>query len=266
MNINNVKLVYFSPTGTNKAVLESIAQGLVVDNVDHVDFTYSDALEYEQLEFENDVVILAAPVYAGRIPLTAVERFKAIKANNSLAIVVVVYGNRAFDDALLELKDLADSVGFNVIAGGAYIGEHSFASEELPIANYRPDSADLRKAVSFGQKIKDKIQSLKTSSDVDEFAVPGNHPYKERPPAKNISPVSNDNCKGCGLCVDLCPTGAISIDGKAVSDNELCILCSACIKGCPTSARHWESEGMLATAQRLHDNCSERREPEVFGV
>lgn len=266
MNINNVKLVYFSPTGTNKAVLESIAQGLAVDTVDHVNLTYSDALEYENLQFDNDVVLLAAPVYAGRIPLTAIERFKEIKANNSSAVVVVVYGNRAFDDALLELKELADSVGFNVIAGGAFIGEHSFATDELPIANFRPDADDLIEAVTFGQKVRNKIDCLDSLNSVAEFAIPGNHPYKERPPAKNISPVSNGNCKGCGLCVDLCPTGAIFIDGKAVSDSELCILCSACIKGCPTAARQWENEGMLATARRLNENCSERREPEVFGV
>ncbi len=266
MNINNVKLVYFSPTGTNKAVLESIAQGLAVDDVEHVNLTYCDSLEYENLEFENNVVVLAAPVYAGRIPQTAIERFKEIKAKNSLAIVVVVYGNRAFDDALLELKDLAENVGFNVIAGGAFIGEHSFATDELPIANLRPDADDLGEAVKFGQKVKEKIESLDMLSSVAEFSVPGNHPYKERSPAKNISPVSNDNCKGCGLCVDLCPTGAISIDGKAVSDGELCILCSACIKGCPTDARQWEDEGMLAIARRLNENCSERRVPEIFGV
>ncbi|MCE0495964.1 EFR1 family ferrodoxin [Vibrio salinus] len=266
MNINNVKLVYFSPTGTNEAILKSIAGGLAVDDVETVNLTRESSLEHETLEFNEDVVILAAPVYAGRIPLTAIERFMKIKANHSLAIVVVVYGNRAYDDALLELKDLAVDVGFRVIAGAAFIGEHSFSSGEFPVADNRPDDQDIREAINFGYRIKEKILTLDTIRDAKEFEVPGHYPYQERSPSMHISPVSNENCEGCGLCVELCPTSAIYIDDVAISDSEMCILCSACIKGCPEKARFWESDNILEKARYLTENCSERKEPEVFGL
>ncbi len=49
--------------------------------------------------------------------------------------------------------------------------------------------------------------------------------------------VDPQKCTGCGLCVDACPTEAISIvDGLAVIDEDLCTECGLCIDECPTEA------------------------------
>jgi len=47
------------------------------------------------------------PVYAGRVPALAVERLKGIKTSGVKCVIVAVYGNRAYEDALVEMQDVA---------------------------------------------------------------------------------------------------------------------------------------------------------------
>ncbi len=47
----------------------------------------------------------------------------------------------------------------------------------------------------------------------------------------------NDSCIGCGLCVDLCITQAISLNSlKAEINSMYCCGCRVCEKACPTDA------------------------------
>jgi ferredoxin len=140
-------------------------------------------------------------------------------------------GNREFEDALLELKNLAIELGFNPIAGGAFIGEHSFASEAVPIANGRPDSLDIQRAMVFGSKIKAKVMGLPSPDAQEELDVPGSFPY-EASGARSmaVSPITLENtCTLCGTCSGVCPTAAISINGSVATKVEFCIRCCACI-------------------------------------
>ena len=45
-------------------------------------------------------------------------------------------------------------------------------------------------------------------------------------------------CRGCGLCVEKCPAGALGFDarGAVVWDSEKCVGCDSCIKLCPHDA------------------------------
>jgi hypothetical protein len=128
MFISHVKLVFFSPTNTTQNVLEAIARGTGIDDVEHINLTPPDIVTQRFDEFTDELVILGAPVYGGRLPKEAVKRLSLLKGNNTPAVVVVLYGNREYEDALLELKNLAVHLGFIPIAGGAFIGEHSFTT------------------------------------------------------------------------------------------------------------------------------------------
>ncbi len=150
MEINQVKLIYFSPTGTTQTVLESIAQGIAVEDVEHINLTLPEGAQQTIPPFLDELVIVGAPVYGGRLPVDAIERLKQLKGSNTPAVLIVLYGNLEFEDTLMELKNLALELGFNPIAAGAFIGEHSFATEDVPIANGRPDSLDGQKAIEFG--------------------------------------------------------------------------------------------------------------------
>ena len=268
MEVKQVKLIYFSPTGTTQKVLESIAEGIAVEDVEHINLTLPEGGRQTIPPFSDELIIIGAPVYGGRLPADVIDRLRQLNANNTLAILIVVYGNREFEDALLELKNHTIELGFIPVAGGAFIGEHSFATEEIPIANGRPDNLDVQKAIAFGVKVKDKIAALQSPDAQMDFKIPGNFPYKaDGVRAMAVAPVTQeDTCTTCGTCASVCPTAAISIDGSVATEIELCIRCCACIKNCPEEARVMEDEMWKKIANWLNENCSARKEPQLFGV
>jgi len=268
MEVKQIKLVYFSPTGTSRSVLESIARGITAETVEHIDLTLPRKARQAIALFADELVILGAPVYGGRLPADAIERFKQLKAGNTLAVLVVLYGNREYEDALMELKKLALGLGFNPVAAAAFIGEHSFATEDVPIANGRPDSHDLQKAMAFGARVREKVTSLTSSGSLMDFEIPGRFPYEAagaRP--MTVSPVTKeDTCTLCGTCAEVCPTAAISVGEAVTTEIENCIRCCACIKNCPEGARVMPDGMWKDIANWLNENCSVRKEPQMFGI
>src|ERR1700690_2267706 len=113
MKIDSTKLIYFSPTQTTRKVVENIAQGIQIVPVEHVDLTLPPAGMRERVEMHDELAIIGSPVYAGRLPVDVISRFRHLKGNATPAVIVVVYGNRAYEDALLELRDLALELGSN---------------------------------------------------------------------------------------------------------------------------------------------------------
>ncbi|WP_421903243.1 4Fe-4S binding protein [Maridesulfovibrio sp.] len=260
MSCNKLKVICFSPTRTTRRILDAIAEGVGSEHLEIIDVTRADRVPEACDCADNDLVIIGAPVYSGRIPLTAVERFKALKSSGTPVVPVVVYGNRAYEDALIELTDLATEAGFSPVAGAAFIGEHSFSTDKTPIAVSRPDEDDLGKARDFGKSIAAKLAEGTLSS----VEVPGDRPYKDRSPKASASPISNDNCQLCGACERVCPTAAISVGSLVETDPDKCIFCCACVKVCAFEARKLEVPRLLEVSQWLSDNFSARREPEVF--
>ena len=159
MKIQSLKLVYFSPTGTTKAVVQGIARGIDQSNVELIDITLPDARKQSLQTSEHDLLIIGVPVYMGRVPALCTEWLHAVNAHNTPVVCVVVYGNRAYEDALIELKDTLTQCGCKPIAGAACIGKHSFANDEPPTASDRPDAGDLHHAESFGRKIQEKLNT-----------------------------------------------------------------------------------------------------------
>lgn len=260
--MNKINQIYFSPTNTTKTILDAIIDGFKpIENI-ITDITPCK----ENYTFpESDLVVIGIPVYAGRLPEIVLSRLENLKGNNTPAVIIAVYGNRHFDDALLELSDIMTSKGFKVFAAGTFIGEHSFSSEIYPIAAHRPDDSDLEKAINFGKDLKQLLSNDITLTKT--LIIPGNNPYKDAPGKNSVAPVTNsDLCNKCMACIDVCPTNAIPNDNPLISDGKKCILCSACIKVCTQKARIFEAEGVVNSTIKLNKLFSERREPELLTV
>ena len=155
--------------------------------------------------------------------------------------------------------------GFKPIAGGAFLGEHSYSSEETPLAAGRPDGQDIDIARDLGQKIALKIKEIEKPSDITELTVPGNIPYRERVHHDHIPPeTDNKYCMKCQACVGACPTAAVTFNGEVITDADSCILCCACVKYCPTGARQLHNPMINRIRGWLSETCKERKEPELF--
>lgn len=265
MSFSSLKLAYFSPTGTTKKILEGIAQGIGIEPVEHLNLTSPDAAEKPLGTFTDELVVIGAPVYAGRLPVDVIKRFSRLRAHGTRAVLVVVYGNREYEDALLELTDLSKELGFIPIAAAAFIGEHSYSTRDVPIAAGRPDEKDLKSAVAFGLAIKQRLSDPGWSDAQLSLKVPGNFPYKDRmPPVDGAARTLADICTICGACAEVCPTAAITVDATVETDPRLCIKCCACVRECPTNARVMEVPHVKKMAAWLHEHCCQRKEPEVF--
>jgi ferredoxin len=261
LNLNNAKLVYFSPSGTGKKTINEIAKGIGLDT-ETIDLTPPDASQNSYKLGKDELAIIAVPVYGGRVPLTALDRLGVVKGDATPAVLVVVYGNRAYEDALLELNKKTKELGFKTIAGAAFIGQHSFDTVETPIATGRPDSKDLMKAHAFGVKVSEKIKSM---DEIHEIDVPGNYPYRERGIRAPMSPETDETiCILCGMCAKVCPIGCVEMSDVVETQKERCIACTTCVQRCPTGARCWKHEGILGAAKWLSSEHGDRKEPEIF--
>jgi ferredoxin len=266
VKIRTVRLAYFSPTKTTKAILEAIAEHMRVNVVERIDLTFPEADRRDFPEMvEDGLLVVGAPVYAGRIPEIAVRRFQRLKSNGNPAVLVVLYGNREYEDALLELSDLATAAGFIPVAGGAFIGEHSFSTGCIPLAKGRPDAADIRRAQEFGASIDQYLQNVQSLRDIRSLKLPGSRPFREHVSLPKTSPVTeNNSCTACGTCASACPTGAISIHETSSTNVETCILCCACVKVCPENARAFKDPFIGKIIEWLHVQTAIRKEPEMF--
>lgn len=213
----------------------------------------------------SELLVVAVPVYVGRVPGLLHEWLCAVQADGTPAVCVVVYGNRDFEDALLELRDTVQACGGVPIACAAFVGEHSFSSSETPIAVARPDAADLQQARSFGRRVEQTLRSISSVDRVGEIRVPGRYPYRELEDPLSVDFIDiDDGCLQCGVCAESCPVGAIAFEDSSLRDKEKCVLCCACIKHCPEGARTMRAGTVKDIAVRVSQGCQERRDPVFF--
>lgn len=300
-----VRAMYFSGTNTTAKVTAGIAyklwqeldktenkinvSGETDDPINYVkaaniNFTPKKARDKAYAFDANDIVVFGTPVIAGRVPNVLLKFLDTLEGGGAMAVPVVLYGNRDFDDALIELRNILEDKGFNTIAGAAFIGEHSF-SETL--AAGRPDSEDMKIANQFACDVADKVLWLvkESEGDNDKLAaaleqtcpveVDGQEPlrpyYKPRDRKgehinilKVIPKLDASKCTGCGMCVPVCPMASIKETAPGVVDG-ICIKCCGCVKKCPENALYFDDAGYLYHKEELEAMYGEvRKEPVLF--
>jgi Fe-S-cluster-containing hydrogenase component 2 len=252
-----VSQIVFSPTGGTGKVAEVITQawGMPVTKID-----LSNAeTDYSSFRLEKeDIAIIAVPSYGGRVPSLAAQRISNIHGNHTPCVIVCVYGNRAYEDTLIELNDVVEKSGFKVTAAIAAIAEHSIMHQ---YAAGRPDTKDRSELSSFVKKVLEKINS--DSAKFPTLQIPGNRPYKKAGGA-GLVPKAGNECTNCGLCAKQCPAQAISKENLKVADSKKCISCMRCVVQCPHSARKVNGVMVSVAALAIKKACSVRKGNELY--
>ena len=263
MDFRKITALYYSPTHTSARICYGVAGGLNSQGLALADREITHENQWVGCEFDSeDLVVVAVPVYRGRIAPVAVERLANYKGRNTPAIAMVVYGNRDYEDALLELCDLLRGQGFVTVAAAAFIGEHSYSRAEMPTAAGRPDLDDMDLARDFGTRCRAKLDLLRGVVDIPKLVVRGNIPYRSVDTLVQNAPSVDDTlCVQCELCIESCPVEAISYrDDEVFCSPKICTQCCRCVKDCPEGALSFETPFTAI----LHTKFSLRREPEFF--
>ena len=246
--------IIFSPTGGTRRVSEILCQGMGVESlVTDLCVKFAD-IQLPDIH-EDDLALIAMPVFAGRVPALAVERLRMVKPNGAKCVVVAVFGNRAYDDALLEMLDVATEMGFRVIAAVAAVAEHSIIRK---YGKDRPDADDEQTLRHFGADILNKAER----DDSTMPLVPGNHPYKKAGIVPQ--PKGRRGCNRCGVCAKQCPADAIPLSDPKTVDTKKCISCMKCVSICPTGARSIGIIMNFLATQGLKKVCATRKENELY--
>lgn len=241
--------IIFSPTGGTERIADAITKNWQEPEViDLSKSNFNTTLEADSL------ALIAMPSFGGLAPQLALDRLAKINANNAKCAIVAVYGNRAYDDTLIQMKDYAEKAGFQVIAAVSAVAEHSIIHA---YAANRPDAKDCDQLCGFGAQILEKAKA-----EAGSISVPGNKPYKKAGSA--MVPKASASCTTCGLCAKSCPAGAIDPVNPRVTDKTKCIGCMRCVSICPAKARSVNPVMTKIAALAIKKACSEVKQNELF--
>jgi ferredoxin len=267
MDTVKVYAIYFSPTGTSEKVTVAAAKGTGLPGL-RIDLTpWKSRIGYVRTFAQNEIAVVGMPVYDGRLPGKMDTFFNCLQGSQTPAIAIVTYGNRDYEDALIELKKRLEGRGFRVIAAAAFIGEHTYSKE---IATGRPDAADLQLAKDFGKKARANLDKAWAGT----LSVKGNFPYR----AETFDPTgmageytgwaqvgTRADCSYCGQCEESCPWNAISITDNVITNYAKCQRCFRCLKVCPEQARKVIDPRFPDWLEKFEESMAGHRcEPEFF--
>ena len=161
MEIKTVYAVYFSATGRTRKVVTTLANAIAQTlelPLETVDFTLPAAREETYAFTDKDLVIFGTPTYAGKVPNKLLPFVQTgFAGNGALAVPVVTFGNRSFDNSLAELCASLENAGFHTIAAGAFACQHAFSDT---LAAGRPDREDMTVLAQLGAAVVTKLGKM----------------------------------------------------------------------------------------------------------
>ena len=257
MECKTLTRIFFSPNGTTEKAVRSCADvfSLEAEQLDLLREPLGDRLSLPP----EKLAVVGMPVYSGRLPPLCRAMLEQLQGSGTPAIAMVVYGNRAYDDALLELTTLLEDRGFLVIGAGAFPAQHSIFPK---VAAGRPGQEDLALIRAFGCRCRELLEHCQPG-ERSLVQVRGNPDYRKYSPVP-LKPSADKRCTRCGLCVTLCPTHSIPESAPQQVRRQTCIACGACIHNCPAHARAFRGPMYAIAGALFQKHCSVPQAPEMF--
>lgn len=268
--IEKIWALYYSASGTTDRAVNTLAEALAAEldlPLERLPFTRPAERARDHAFGAADLVVAGCPTYAGRMPNKIAPDFRArLRGNGALAVPVVLFGNRSYDNALAELRAVLASDGFRCIAAGAFVGRHAFTDR---LGTDRPDWDDKKQLRAFAGRIAEKVRG----GEWTEVRVPGepDAPYYI-PRGLDGQPVNFlkakpktdlGKCCNCGVCARACPMGAIDPKNVALVPGT-CIKCHACVRKCTHHAKFFDDPAFLSHVGMLEREFGEARENRIF--
>ncbi|EOS66738.1 4Fe-4S dicluster domain-containing protein [Oscillibacter sp. 1-3] len=268
MELKKVWAVYYSATGTTAKVVRSMAEALAERlglPMEERSFTRPKE-RAEALAFTAaDIVVVGSPTYAGKLPNKLLPDFQEkLRGNGALAVPVVLFGNRSYDNSLAELRAVLEAGGFCPVAAGAFVGRHAFTDE---LAFGRPAWSDLEEIKDFAGKIAEKAGNPAPVQVPGDPAAPYYIPKGlDGEPVKFLKAKPRTDlarCSNCGACARACPMGAIDLENTAEVLGT-CIKCQSCVRKCTRGAKYFDDPAFLSHVAMLERDFREPKENQVF--
>ena len=265
MEIKRIHVLYFSPTGGTEKIARFVAGELAQKlglELECIPFTKPEEREKEFHFGPRDLLVMASPVYAGRLPNKLMPEYKAkIFGDRTPAVPICVFGNRSCDEALRELVLLLEGNGFQIAGGAAFADRHAFSDK---VGEGRPDEEDFAQMRDLAARLAGKLEGDSLPLlELDRSEIgPYYTPLKaDGSPAKFLKarPLTRwERCTNCGACARACPMG--SIDQTTMDAVGLCIKCQACVRKCVRRAKYFEDPDFLSHVAMLEQNYTRRAE------
>lgn len=252
----NLYQIYFSPTGSTKKVADIMSKTWNCPKIE-IDLSNPD-IDFSQFTFStDDLCIVSVPCFGGRVPGVSLSRINQMTGGNAQTIIVVTYGNRAYEDTLIELKNTLKARSFHCIAAIAAVTEHSIMHQ---FGEGRPNADDESELIRFTDRIRKKLEQ---NCNLKEIQVPGNTSYRVYT-GLPLKPKANKKCSKCGLCATNCPTQAISKANPSSINKSKCISCMRCTSLCPQHARNLNKLALLIASKKMQKVCATPKSNELF--
>lgn len=219
-------LFYYTATGNCLYVARALDENLI---------SIPQALKKQILMFEDEVIGIVTPVYAGEAPKTVKKFIQKATLKANYVYIISTYG-KGESIASQWVVEYAKENGLEV----------HYANTLLMVDNYLP-SFDMNEEKALDKKVNEQIANIKKDIELKKCYIKeptqagidlynGAHlRFSENPHFINgESLYVNEMCKGCGICTQVCPVGNMEvIDGKATRKDKTCDFCLACIHHCP---------------------------------
>lgn len=271
-------IAYFSPAGTTRKVAERVQQALQSHQIEVVmadlsvhGGTLASVLKDAAGPF---VLWLGSPVYCDHALPPVMEQIAALPDSlRGYSVPFVTWGGVCSGFALSEIGHALAAKHLSPLAAAKIMAEHSSTWDaSQPWEAGRPHEQDLTLVDNLVEQVLQLLQGenpqildlakLNYLSKAQQADVALKSLDKAKV-AMGTPKADEALCVQCGECVQICPTGAMSLNPMPQVEAELCVVCHQCVRVCPEQA--FPHNGDQA-AQRIAGMAAASDEEKVSAV